>query len=153
MQSFTLAAVKFQFLFYSLCYSPKLTKPVVNRQRARTFHIVSCQAKSCFCNSGITRSSCRAFWQMTRIPRNTKTTCQAKHVTCQAVVLGNRRLHLLFWLTALKLIIQFLTSSPKRAFCFPITEEIAIRHNKATLNSVKLVNVISHLALNLQHKT
>ena len=57
--------------------------------------------------------------QMTRILRNTKTTC-----LCQAVVLGNRLLHLLFWVSAFKLIIQFLTSSPKRAFCFLITVEL-----------------------------
>ena len=85
---------------------------------------------------------------MTRILRNTKTTC-----LCQAVVLGNRLLNFLFLVTAFKLIIQFLNSSPKRAFSFFITVEIVIRHNKAKLNSVKLVNVISNLALNLQHKT
>ena len=85
---------------------------------------------------------------MTRILRNTGTTS-----LCQAVVLGSRLLHLLFWVTAFKIIIQFLASTPKRAFCFLITVEIVIRHNRATFNLVKVGNVTSNLAVNLQHKT
>ena len=70
--------------------------------------------------------------QMTRILRNTGTTC-----LCQTIVLGNRLLHLLFWVKAFKIIFQFQTSSPKRAFCFLITVEITIRQNRATFNFTK----------------
>ena len=82
--------------------------------------------------------------QIIRIPRNIGITC-----LCQAVVHGNRLLHLLYWVTAFKIIIQLLASLPKRAFCFLITVEIAIRHNRATFNSIKLVNVTSHRSVQL----